>query len=245
MKNKGFLVLIVMCAALLGCGTVLQAEKNEKNEPIPDRAMTSLQEVMIDGVTYYNTFEESTVETRCGVMDGEITSAVAAHMIPMEDDQSNFGTGYAYQFTDYGTVEVLIDGKYMVFRAMYPQNSFGVSMDVEHVTECGLTAVITREEGQSDWEIVTGSQFFLLQLKDGTYAPYVRSDGLMIDLSWTMEAYLVQSEAPLTMDVDWTWLYDTLPSGTYRFGKRFSASRTVNGVLETDYFEVYVPIWID
>lgn len=67
--------------------------------------------VVVDGVLYQDTGRIST-ELRCGMMDGEITSTVDT--VPAEDDQSNFGTGYGYQYGTNG-VEVSIDGEWHIF----------------------------------------------------------------------------------------------------------------------------------
>lgn len=67
--------------------------------------------VVVDGVLYKDTGRIST-ELRCGMMDGEITSTVDT--VPEEDDQSNFGTGYGYQYGMSG-IEVLIDGEWHIF----------------------------------------------------------------------------------------------------------------------------------
>ena len=71
--------------------------------------------VMIDGVLYLATGHESNVDGRCGVMDGTITSEVDRSENPTVDDQSNFGTGYDYQYGEEGTVEILINGKWWVY----------------------------------------------------------------------------------------------------------------------------------
>ena len=49
--------------------------------------------VMVDGNLYLDTGMESSVEARCGVMDGEITSSVDGTKKPTKDGESNFGTG--------------------------------------------------------------------------------------------------------------------------------------------------------
>ncbi|MDE6531746.1 MAG: hypothetical protein K2K96_13390 [Lachnospiraceae bacterium] len=67
--------------------------------------------VVVDGVLYKDTGKIST-ELRCGMMDGEITSTVDT--VPVEDDQSNFGTGYGYQYGMSG-IEVSIDGEWHIF----------------------------------------------------------------------------------------------------------------------------------
>ncbi len=72
--------------------------------------------VMVDGTLYLDTGHESTIEARCGVMDGEITSQVDGSKQPTIDDQSNFGTGYGYQYgATEGTIEIYMNGKWWIF----------------------------------------------------------------------------------------------------------------------------------
>ena len=72
--------------------------------------------VMVNGTLYLDTGQESKIEARCGVMDGEITSQVDGSKQPTVDDQSNFGTGYGYQYgTTEGTIELFMNGKWWIF----------------------------------------------------------------------------------------------------------------------------------
>lgn len=72
--------------------------------------------VMVNGELYLDTGYESTVDGRCGVMDGEITSEVDGSKKPTENNQSNFGTGYGYQYgQEEGTIEVFMNGEWRVF----------------------------------------------------------------------------------------------------------------------------------
>lgn len=72
--------------------------------------------VMIKGVLYLDTGCDSDAEGRCGVMDGQITSSVNGSEHPTEDDQSNFGTGYGYQYGAIeGTVEIYMNGAWRIF----------------------------------------------------------------------------------------------------------------------------------
>ncbi len=71
--------------------------------------------VRINGKLYYDTGKESTVSDRCGNMDGEITSTVDGTEIPMEDNQSNFGSGFGYQYGADDTIEVYMNEKWVVF----------------------------------------------------------------------------------------------------------------------------------
>lgn len=72
--------------------------------------------VMVNGTLYLDTGHESKIEARCGVMDGEITSQVDGSKQPTVDDQSNFGTGYSYQYgATEGTIELFMNGKWWIF----------------------------------------------------------------------------------------------------------------------------------
>ena len=73
--------------------------------------------VLIDGTLYYDTGKESNRSDRSQVMDGKITSAVDGTQIPSENNQSNFGSEYQYQFDSNNTLEILINDKWLVFEA--------------------------------------------------------------------------------------------------------------------------------
>ena len=87
-------------------------EEDEPDSPAVSEVLPEM--VRIDGVLYQTTGQESTITGRCGNMDGEITAAVDHTQRPAEDNTSNFGTGYGYQFCN-GHVELKIDGKWIVF----------------------------------------------------------------------------------------------------------------------------------
>lgn len=87
-------------------------EEDEPDSPTVSEVLPEM--VQIDGVLYQTTGQESAITGRCGNMDGEITAAVDHTQRPTEDNTSNFGTGYGYQFCN-GHVELKIDGKWIVF----------------------------------------------------------------------------------------------------------------------------------
>ncbi|MCM1279284.1 MAG: DUF5301 domain-containing protein, partial [Robinsoniella sp.] len=68
--------------------------------------------VMVNDKLYYDTGKESTVSGRCGNMDGEITSEVDGSEIPTENNQSNFGTGFGYQYGEDDTIEIYMNEKW-------------------------------------------------------------------------------------------------------------------------------------
>lgn len=72
--------------------------------------------VMVNGELYLDTGMESSVDGRCGVMDGEITSSVDGTQKPTQDGESNFGTGYGYQYgSREGTIEIFMNEKWWIF----------------------------------------------------------------------------------------------------------------------------------
>lgn len=71
--------------------------------------------VKVNGKLYYDTNKKSKIKNRCGVMDGIITKMVSRNEIPVEDNTSNFGMQLGYQIIKDHTIEILIDGKWIIF----------------------------------------------------------------------------------------------------------------------------------
>ena len=114
MKKKLSAAMMFMAAIALlnGCGQKSDEQKSDvqvqtqEEQVVSDNEAVTLPElsenrpmayppcVMIDGIVYQDTGYVSSM-LGCGVMDGEITSEVDGTQLPAENDQSNFGTGYA------------------------------------------------------------------------------------------------------------------------------------------------------
>ena len=110
MKNlKVCILLMVLLCVLSGCahGRSADTQAEEKWDKIPM--------VMVDGALYYDTGEESSAAEDDHAADGKITSTVDGSETPTDNDQSNFGEGFAYRHTGDDTVEILMNGKWIVF----------------------------------------------------------------------------------------------------------------------------------
>lgn len=114
--RKNMLCLPVLLA-LAVCGCSAEAEPLD----IPDADIAGLLEmpnkpkmVMVDGAVYCDTGRRSSA-ARCGMMDGEITSETDKGEEPTEDHQSNFGTGFGYQYGADDTIEVLYEDEWCIF----------------------------------------------------------------------------------------------------------------------------------
>ena len=121
MKSGLLMILSCMLAAALSAGCAASAPQPEEENlnSVPqeeEETWDRIPMVQVNGTLYLDTGYESSVDARCGVMDGEITSEVAGSEIPTVDDQSNFGTGYGYQygFTE-GTIELYLNGGWRIF----------------------------------------------------------------------------------------------------------------------------------
>ena len=131
MKSSFFARTPLFCAILLtaflltGC-TTEEGHDQQQGQPLEDGLSVSesgeqaqydvIPMVMVGGRLYYDTGRESTLETRCGLPDGTIDYTVEGSEIPTQDNQSNFGAGFDYQYgADDDTLEIFIDGKWMVF----------------------------------------------------------------------------------------------------------------------------------
>ena len=133
MKKAFFLLLSLLCMLALLPGCESRQEPNHANAPqlpssptnAPESAQPILSDrrpmVMVNGKLYYDTGKESSLQAWCGTMDGEISSAVDPSEVPTENNQSNFGTGYGYQYGEEDTIIVYIDDKRMVFSCLEDQ----------------------------------------------------------------------------------------------------------------------------
>lgn len=126
-----FLVALACAFILAGCAdksepdiTTVEPESDEtvSDMPIEQEEAESAETwdlipmVMVNGTLYLDTGRESTVEYRCGVMDGTITSTVDGSETPTIDGQSNFGAGYGFQYgPTEGTIEIYMNEKWWVF----------------------------------------------------------------------------------------------------------------------------------
>lgn len=80
--------------------------------------MDRIPMVMIDGKLYADTGKQRTSVKEDGLMDGQITTSVDANEIPTQDHQSNFGSGFEYQYGSNDTIDVFIQGKWIVFEQL-------------------------------------------------------------------------------------------------------------------------------
>lgn len=119
-------VLYVSLFTLCSCGKIGENAGSAEHQ-ISSSAETAIAEavdesehaeydypemVMIDNYLYYDSREIST-DSGCGNADGTI--ADSTEILPTENDQSNFGAGYEYQFMKDNIVEICNDDEWHIF----------------------------------------------------------------------------------------------------------------------------------
>lgn len=117
MKKLIALVLTLVCVfGIVGCAktpTHTPPSNVEENQP---EEYDLIPMVKVDGVLYLDTGYVNSEFRKCGTLDGEITSQVKGSQEPTENNQSNFGTGYGYQYGNTeGTIEIYMNDKWCIF----------------------------------------------------------------------------------------------------------------------------------
>lgn len=198
---------------------VSKEETNNTNEIVWDRRPM----VMINGKLYFDTGKESDLGARCGVMDGEISSTINGSQLPVQDDQSNFGDGYGYQFVNDNSIDIYMNEKWVRFEYQAETNEksediWGIQLTVNKITSSGLTLVCSQFGGKLIGNLQTGSPYLLEIQINNEWVP-VEMLSSKYELAWTEEAWMIPLNESTVWDVNWKNLYGELPVGKYRIGK--------------------------
>ncbi len=73
--------------------------------------------VRIDGKLFFDVNRPVINGPTCGTQDGLISSTVASDQIPTEDNQSNFGVDYQWQYGGMNVINIMVDDGWMAFEA--------------------------------------------------------------------------------------------------------------------------------
>ena len=115
------------------------------------------------------------------------------------------------------------------------EDAWGVSLSVKDVTASGLTLVISQSGGSPEGELNTGSPYWL-QVWNGSEWAAVEETPSEFDRCWTSEAYFIPLDGSLDMEVNWEWMYGTLPAGIYRIGKTVMGFRGPGDYTNREYY---------
>ena len=199
--------------------------------------------IMVNGELYLDTGRESTIEVRCGMMDGEIISTVDGTEQPTKDNESNFGTGYGYQYGfQEGTIEIYMNDKWWIFATeevrqeiLIFEETWGITLTAEKITSTSAIIKCMQSAGEPTGELHTGSWYILenwTQENGWKEMPYV-IDG---EIGWTQEAWIIPMNDSCEWEINWEWLYGKLPIGKYRIGKEITDFRAAGDYDKAVYF---------
>ena len=182
MKKVIYLLVLCMVLGLAGCGNLQKnvksvSENEDNHDTIQNEQAADIEVyppcVMVDGVIYKDTGYVASIPG-CGTMDGEIVSTVAGTELPVENNQSNFGSGYQYQMSSEGQIIVVIDGKRIIFRDIekdetsIPMEVINFNAEVKEITDDGKLLVMHTSTAES------------FHMNDGEY--YVSTENLVEDV---------------------------------------------------------------
>lgn len=164
-KLMAFVFALVLVLALAACSAQENREEEIKYDLIPM--------VMVDGELYLDTGHNNNNIHKCGTFDGEITSAVDGSEEPSADDQSNFGTGYGYQYGAVdGTIELYMSNKWRIFateevrqQIQFPESS-AASQETAALKE---PPALTLVYGEENIEALRGTSSWTYQNEDSTW----------------------------------------------------------------------------
>ena len=217
-KVMATLLVVLLALGFTACATAPALEETEtvppEAEPAPQEADPDVvwvypEMVMIDDEMYLTTCMESTFNPRLAGYDGKIISTVSGSERPTENDQSNFGTGYGYQFGEMeGTVEIEINGKWLIFateevrhQIQFPEQHMVVDCPPDLIVNYGDQSVKARH-CLTNWEFTMEDGMLSALMGDGPHplmakhtSPFVTLDPaepMEIWLSWDIMPDLVE-----------------------------------------------------
>ncbi|MBQ8280310.1 MAG: hypothetical protein IJZ23_10745 [Roseburia sp.] len=114
-------------------------------------------------------------------------------------------------------------------------NEWGLTLHAEDVSPTGLTIVCTQSGGSPTGELATGSYYRLEKEETGTWVAvdYKNPD---MEVGWTAEAWMIPMNDTVEWEVDWEWLYGSLPAGHYRIGKEIMDFRGTGDYDKAFYY---------
>lgn len=155
--KKFIIFMIISICMLSGC----TANKDIIQQP-ESNSQQSIRMVMVDNLLFTESKEKSTVETRTGLIDGKILYSVAETNIPSKNDESNFGTGYKYQYIAENTIDIYINNNWVRFVTEDPKE------DLEKTYSTFLTQFINwyedlsfeeREQVKNELELIMDKNY--------------------------------------------------------------------------------------
>ncbi len=96
-----------------------------------------------------------------------------------------------------------------------PYYSWSIAAEASNVTPTGLTLTLRQSGGEATGTLQTGDSFSLQRLEGSAWMPIpAQNEPIFNSL-----AYLIPANGEITQNIEWAWLYGTLPPGQYKITK--------------------------
>lgn len=115
------------------------------------------------------------------------------------------------------------------------EDSWGITLSVKDVTSTGCTLVCTQSGGAPTGELGTGTPYWLQVWNDGQWQA-VEETPSEYERAWNDIGLLITMEGITEWEVNWEWVYGSLPGGTYRIGKTIMDFRGPGDYDEQVYY---------
>ena len=124
---------------------------------------------------------------------------------------------------------------YMPPEFMIFEETWGITLTAETVTPTSATIKCTQSGGEPAGELHTGSWYILetwTQENGWKVMPYI-IDG---EIGWEDIAWIIPMDGTCEWEINWEWLYGTIPAGKYRIGKELMDFRGTGDFDKAIYF---------
>lgn len=124
---------------------------------------------------------------------------------------------------------------YMPPEFMIFEETWGITLTAENVTSTSAAIKCTQSGGEPTGELQTGSWYILecwTQENGWKEMPYVIEG----EIGWTSEAWMIPKNGTCEWEINWEWLYGTIPEGKYRIGKELMDFRGPGDFDKAIYF---------
>lgn len=230
MKKYSSIILSILCILILaGC--------SKKEQIVPDAPNAMVPSIIYQGSLYRTTGKQIPAEVDESAILGEISSVVPLNQLPTKEGEANFGEiGDQYAITSDGLL-VKMNNEWTLFELpdIEAEETWGITLTAETVTPTSATIKCIQSGGEPTGELHTGSWYILenwTQENGWREMPYV-IDG---EIGWTSEAWMIPMNDTCEWEVNWEWLYGTIPDGKYRIGKEITDFRASGDYDNVIYF---------
>ncbi len=94
-------------------------------------------------------------------------------------------------------------------------NDWGIVLSANSISSDGMLLMCSQSGGKPTGELSTGPWYEIEVSEDGTWKPVP----IYAEVCWEDVAWVIRPEDITQWEINWTWIYGSLPQGEYRISK--------------------------